>query len=225
MPPISGASCRQAGTAPERSKCSGGLDSVRSNPLAQGSSASRVRFRDVGQLKPEAPRSSMPHPRFREQRPAPRPSAGNDWQNGPCHPSVTARPRRGFAQPHPGSIRQPTPCGDSRRVLDPSIESVQPTCQRSVPGFRVGCRPRWKPRPAGVAFHAASPTFTRWVPVAPAFSSGVACARRMSGAPEPRRFDGLAATAFPRGPTPRCPCSPRDRRARAARTRSTFRRR
>jgi hypothetical protein len=26
-------------------------------------------------------------------------------------------------------------------MRDPSIESVQPTCQRSAPGFRVGCRP------------------------------------------------------------------------------------
>jgi hypothetical protein len=115
---------------------------VRSNPLAQGQSASRVRFRDAGQPKPEAPRSSIPHSRCRESLPAPRPSAGNDWQNGPCHPSVTARPRRGFAQPHPGSTRLRTPRGGSGRVLDPSIESVQPTCQRSAPGFRVGCRQR-----------------------------------------------------------------------------------
>lgn len=54
-------------------------------------------------------------------------------------PDYAARLRRELVQPRPGS----TGLGSLRRrdrIVDPSIESVQPTCQRSAPRFRVGCR-------------------------------------------------------------------------------------
>jgi hypothetical protein len=48
-----------------------GWCSRRSDPPAQGRSASRVRIRDAGQAPPEAPRPAMPRPRCRRRLPIP----------------------------------------------------------------------------------------------------------------------------------------------------------
>jgi len=109
-------------------------------------------------------------------------------------PSRALRPRRDSDAP---ALLAKCRCG-----RDPSMEGVQPSCQRSAPGIRVELRARCRPSSVGVAVHAASPASTHGAPVAPAFSSGRAGARRASGAPGPSADGRPCSNSHRGGPTP-----------------------
>jgi hypothetical protein len=94
-------------------------------------------------------------------------------------------------------------------MRDPSIESVQPTCQRSAPGFRVGCRPD-EHRDGGCC---GSRRFTHFDPPGGSLRRLSLPVPRASGRsltlPGPE-VTGLAATVSTRAPR-RWIESPRDR--------------
>lgn len=174
MPPISGASCRQLGTASERSNarkgsCPRGATHL---PRARVRPASGLEMR--GRLGPKrlALRCRAHVSGSGCQSHGRRPRDGR--QNGSLTqvtPRGSVESSRGLARIHPTLA----PFGVSGRVLDPSIESVQPTCQRSAPGFRVGCRlgfNRGRRVLRITSLHPLRPAERR---AAPAFSSGAAC--------------------------------------------------
>jgi hypothetical protein len=115
-------------------------------------------------------------------------------------PDYAARLRRELAQPRPGS----TGLSSLRRrdrIVDPSIESVQPTCQRSAPGFRVGCRPN-EHRTGGCR---GSRRFTHFDPLANSrlrLSLPMLRASGKSLVLLGLEETGLAATVFHENPTP-----------------------
>lgn len=131
---------------------------------------------------------------------SPTPLARRRWRNGPFDHGITAALRRERCGPAVTRTRR-TPC-EIRCDRDPSMEGVQPSCQRSAPGLRVDSRARCRPSSVGVAVHAASPASTQRAPSAPAFSSGRASARRASGAPGPSAEGRPTGNGHRGGPTP-----------------------
>lgn len=130
------------------------------DPLAQGIVAFRFRLGTRGTRCPKR-LARRYRAVFPQQLPIPGRRPWDGWQGGPFHRShrtAPSRARAALSVRHPGRA---TPLGAFGRVLDPSIEGVQPTCQRSAPGIRVGCRLLVRDVPASVAVHAASPTSTR----------------------------------------------------------------
>jgi hypothetical protein len=135
--PISGASCRRAGTAPARSRSQRRAVSLREERRTRAPRASslRVWFRDVEDAHPK--RLARPYRAVLPRRlPVSRPSARRHWQSGPDRsrrhrvaPSRAMRPCRDSTAP--GSLRS------VRLGRDPSMGGVQPSCQRSAPGIRV----------------------------------------------------------------------------------------
>jgi hypothetical protein len=104
---------------------------------------------------------------------------GDAWQGGPFDHGITAALRRERCGP---VVTRPcrAPCGAPDAGRDPSIEGVQPSCQRSAPGIRIDAPSLAR---VDVAVHAASPASTRGAPATQAFSAGGAFAQRASGAP------------------------------------------
>lgn len=142
-----------------------------------------------------------------------RPLARRRWQSGPFRsrhhhsaPSRALRPRRDSTAW--GSFRS------ARLGRDPSIEGVQPSCQRSAPGIRVdspsSTEPGWVSR------------FTPLHPLRPAAHPPLRCSlpeRRLPDeslallvSPWAARFAAITTTESPR----RLSGPPRERRARAS---------
>jgi hypothetical protein len=180
---------------------------VRSNPLAQGHGASRVRFRDAGQPGPKASRSSIPHSRCREQLPV---RGRRPWTIGRTGRTARASPRdpvEDFAQPHPGPIRLATPCGAPSgqwtrrsRACNPLVKDQHPDFA-SVAGSGGEHRGRQVSRftPLHPLSSAGCPSLRRSLPVRRAPSEclillspeGTTALRRRSSRGAPRR-DALA---------------------------------
>jgi len=185
MPPISGASCRHAGTAPERSNArEGWTPSEGRNPLAQGDNASRVRIRDAGQVAPEAPRPSIPRYVSEKRLPIPWPSARDERQSGPLCLGIAAELRRELTRPHRGSTRasrsfrsDPPGFGPVDRGRATHLSKISTRASRRLPAFGENRGRRV------LRFTSLHPLRPAGSLAAPAFSSGVARARQASGAP------------------------------------------
>jgi hypothetical protein len=135
-------------------------------------------------------------------------------QNGPFRsrhhrgaPSRALRPRRDSVASD--SLRS------ARRGRDPSMEGVQPSCQRSAPGIRID-----SPRAACTALGWVS-RFTPLHPLRPAARPPLRCSLPERRPPDeplallvPPRMTGFAATATAEVPR-RLPGPPRERCARA----------
>jgi hypothetical protein len=120
-------------------------------------------------------------------------------QSGPFHPGLTAALRRELCGPAETRPRR-APFGVPVPGRDPSMVDVQPNCQRSAPGIRVGFSSPVSNRVrVSVAIHVASLASTRGTSAAPLFSFGGASARRASGAPGCRQ---PALQRRPRQPSP-----------------------
>jgi hypothetical protein len=160
--PISGASCRNAGTAPA---CSSprqtALHSVRSaETRAPRASSLHVRVRDVEEGRPKRlahPCRAVLPPRL----PVSRPSARRRWQSGPFGHGVTASAPSRAPGPRRDSTERRAPCGVPAPGRDPSIGGVQPSCQRSAPGIRIDSPARFAPSSGGCR---GSRRFTRFDP-------------------------------------------------------------
>lgn len=137
MLPISGASCRRAGTAPARSRPRRRADgSVR---IVEPAPPGRRRFASgLGTWRKSARSASPDHAARCCHRGCPSQSRWRKdvGRTGLLDHGITAALRRercGPAVTRPG--RAPSGARDFGR--DPSIVGVQPSCQRSAPGIRI----------------------------------------------------------------------------------------
>jgi len=168
----------------------------------------RVWFRDVEEDRPKRLalpcRAALP-PRL----PVSRPSARKRWQYGPSFHGITAWLRRELRGPAVTRPRR-APFGARGIGRDPSIEGVQPSCQRSAPGLRLdsltpddnrtrgGCRgsrrfTRFDPRivrRSGVLFRRGDRPTSLWCSW---FLLGRPALQRQPATEAPRPFDRPAA--------------------------------
>jgi hypothetical protein len=201
--PISGASCRCAGTAPARSK-----PCRRARTLGEERRSRAPRalsphawFRDVGEERPK--RLARPYRAMLPLRlPVSRPSARRRWQSGPSDRGITAALRRERCDPAV-TRRRRAPCGAPDASRDPSMVDVQPSCQRSAPGIRVGSPCPVLPELGWVS------RFTPLHPLRPAARSPLRRSlpegrspERASGAPGASTDDRLCSDSHRGGPTP-----------------------
>jgi hypothetical protein len=172
-------------------------------------SSLRAWFRDVEEERPKRlarPCRTVLPPRL----PVSRPSARRRWQNGPFDHGITAALRSRALRPRRDSAAWRS-LRSARSGRDPSIEGVQPSCQRSAPGIRIDAPSR---SPGGCR---GSRRFTRFDPRC-ARRSGVLCRSGVCPTSLWRSWSlcgaGLAATTTAESPR-RLLDPPRERRARA----------
>jgi hypothetical protein len=208
--PISGASCRHAGTTPARSRPRRRAErSVRSTEptrperrrSASGLGSGRMRARSASRLQiARCCHRGCRLPTVGQKTLAERAFSSRHHRSAP---SRALRPRGDSTKP--GSFRSADSAVTRRwRACNPVVKDQHPG-SASIPPRAASAE-----LGVGVAVHAASPASTRGAFAAPAFSSGGASARRASGAPGSSALTGVSATATAKIPR-RLPGPPRER--------------